>query len=287
MGGAIATYSTKNDMSEHTIIIEKQRRVKLVQWSELIAYKDLLYFLVVRGIRARYAQSVLGVGWAVIQPLLTMLIFTVVFGRLAKVSSDGLPYALFSFCGLMAWTYFSGALSEASNSLVSNANMLSKVYFPRLILPLSGVFSKLLDFGITIIVMIVLLIFYGHVPTANLIYFPLMLLLLLISAFGPSIILAAWSVQYRDIKHAMSFIVQILMYAAPVVYPMSSVPEQYQMVYAINPMVGVIEGFRSSILGVNPMPWSAIAIGSGVSVIILFYGLYTFTRLEKTFADVA
>lgn len=274
-------------MSEHTIIIEKQQKVRLLQWSELIAYKDLLYFLVVRGIRARYAQSVLGVGWAVIQPLLTMLIFTVVFGRLAKVSSDGLPYALFSFCGLMAWTYFSGALSEASNSLISNTNMLSKVYFPRLILPLSGLFSKLLDFSITIIVMIGLLIFYRHAPTTNLLYFPLMLLLLLISTFGPSIILAAWSVQYRDIKYAMSFIVQILLYMAPVVYPMSSVPKHYQMVYAINPMVGVIEGFRSSILGVNPMPWLAIAIGTGVSVILLLYGLYTFTRLERTFADVA
>jgi len=274
-------------MNEPTVIIERKRKFILLPWRELVDYKDLLYFLVVRGVKARYAQSVLGVGWAVIQPLFTMLIFTIVFGRLAKVSSDGLPYALFSFSGLMAWTYFSGALTEASNSLISNANMLSKVYFPRLILPLSGLFSKLLDFTITIIVMGVLLVVFNYTPSANLIYFPLLVVVMMITTFGPAIILAAWAVQYRDIKYAMTFIVQLLMYSAPVVYPLSAVPVEYRAIYSINPLVGVVEGFRSAILGANPMPWSSIAIGSGVSLVVLMFGLYTFTKLEKTFADVA
>lgn len=273
-------------MSEPTIIIERQRKFKLINCSEVVAYKDLLYFLVIRGLKARYAQSILGVGWALIQPLFTMLVFTVVFGRLANIRSDGLPYALFSFAGLIAWSYFSGALLEVSNSLVSNANMLSKVYFPRIVLPLSGLLTKLLDFGITIIVMVGLIVFFKHPLSWNLIYFPLMVVLLVISTSGPAVILAAWSVQYRDIKYAMTFVVQILMYAAPVVYPLSSVPEKYRFFYSLNPLVGVIEGFRSSLLNSNPMPWSEISIGTTVAIITLLFGLYTFARLEKTFADV-
>jgi lipopolysaccharide transport system permease protein len=216
-----------------------------------------------------------------------MVIFTVVFGRLAKVSSDGLPYALFSFSGLIAWTYFSGALSEASASLVSNANMMSKVYFPRLVLPLSGIIAKLLDFSITLVVLGILLLAYRHAPGVGLIYLPLLLVLLLITTFGPAIILAAWSVQYRDIKYAMTFVVQLLMYSAPVVYPLSAVPAEYRLLYSINPLVGIVEGFRSSLLGATPMPWSSLAVGSGVAIVVLFGGLYTFNRLERTFADVA
>ncbi|GAB1445674.1 ABC transporter permease [Flammeovirgaceae bacterium] len=274
-------------MDSGTIIIEKKSKLKLIDWKELSAYRDLLYFLIVRGIRAKYAQSVLGVGWAVIQPLFTTLVFTIVFGRLAKIDSDGVPYALFSFCGLMAWTYFSGALLEASGSLVANASMLSKVYFPRIILPLAGLTSKLLDFGITIIVMTGLLLYFNVSPGITLIYFPLMVLLLVLCTAGPAILLAAWSVQYRDVKHAMTFMVQILMYAAPVVYPLSSVPKEYRLVYAMNPLVGVIEGFRSCILNVGEMPWQEIIIGSCVSFFFLLFALYVFSILEKSFADVA
>lgn len=274
-------------MSEHVIVIERKKHVQLIPWKELIAYKDLLYFLVVRGIKARYAQSILGVGWAVIQPLVTMVIFTVVFGRLAKVSSDGLPYALFSFSGLMAWTYFSGALTDASASLISNANMMSKVYFPRLVLPLSSLLAKLLDFMITILVMVVLMIVFKYTPTWNLLYFPLLVVFLLITTSGPAMILSAWSVQYRDIKYAMTFLIQLLMYSAPVVYPLSAVPEELQWLYSINPLVGVVEGFRSCILGATPMPWASIGIGSAVATLILLLGLYSFTKLERTFADVA
>jgi len=274
-------------MERPIIIIEKQKSVRLIPLSELNAYKDLLYFLVVRGIKAKYAQSVLGVGWAIVQPLFTMLIFTMVFGRLAKISSDGVPYMLFSFAGLMPWTYFSGALQEASNSLVANANMINKVYFPRIILPLSALFTKVLDFAITVIVMIVMLIVFRISPTINFLYFPLLVILLLLSTFGPALFLSAWSVQYRDIKYAMSFVVQLLMYAAPVVYPLSSVPEKYRLIYSLNPLVGVIEGFRSSILGVIPMPWESIGVSAVVALLFSLYGLYSFSKLEKTFADIA
>lgn len=269
------------------MIIEKQKKFRLVNWSELLRYKDLLYFLVVRGIKARYAQSVLGVGWAVIQPLFTMLIFTIVFGKLARIDSNGIPYALFSFCALVPWTYFSGVLNEGANSLTANANMLTKVYFPRLVLPLSALVAKLLDLAITMFVMVALLLIFRFMPTSQLVYLPLLLILLLITSFGPSILLAAWSVQFRDIKFALTFIIQILLYATPVVYPLSIVPEKYRLVYAINPMVGVIEGFRASILGKTEMPWTEIGVGSLVSLAVLVYGLFVFSRLEKTFADVA
>ena len=274
-------------MGPSTTIIEKKSRLKLVDWKELSDYRDLLYFLIVRGIRAKYAQSVLGVSWAVIQPLFTMLVFTIVFGNLAKISSDGVPYALFSFSALMPWTYFSGVLNEASNSLTTNANMLSKVYFPRIVLPLAAMLGKLLDFSITLLVMGVLLVMFNYMPSYQLVYLPLLLLYLLMTALGPSLILAAWSVQYRDIKYAMTFIVQLLMYAAPVVYPLSLIPQKYQLWYALNPLVGVIEGFRAAILGTSAMPWPIIGIGFSMSWVILMVGLYTFSRLERTFADVA
>lgn len=274
-------------MSEVIVVIEKQKRFKLLDWKELVRYRDLLYFLVVRGVKAKYAQSILGIGWAVIQPLLTMLIFTVVFGRLAKISSDGIPYALFSFCALIPWTYFSGVLTEGSNSLIANTNMLSKVYFPRLVLPLSVLVAKLLDFGITMLVMAGLLIIFRFTPSWQIVYLPLIFILLLATSFGPAVLLAGLSIQYRDIKYAQTFLVQVLMYAAPVVYPLSLVPEKYRLVYAINPMVGVIEGFRTSVLGTGPMPWDIIGVSALSAIILLFFGLYTFSRLERTFADVS
>lgn len=273
-------------MTEHVTIIEKKKSIQLVAWRELVAYKDLLYFLIFRGIKARYAQSVLGVGWAIIQPLFTMLVFTIVFGGLAKVSSDGAPYALFSLSGLVAWNFFSAGLSDSAASLVNNAGLLGKVYFPRLVLPLSGLLTKFLDFAISLFVLAVLLIIFRFTPSWQLIFFPLLVLLLFIVTLGPSLLVAAWSVQYRDVKYAMTFIVQILLYAAPVVYPLSLVPEHYRFLYSFNPMVGVVEGFRASLLGTTPMPWMQIGFSGGVGCIILMYGLFIFSRLEKTFADV-
>src|SRR5687767_9802780 len=199
-------------------VIKSSSGWKFVNLKEVWRYKDLLYFLTIRGIKAKYAQSVLGVSWAIIQPLFTTLVFTIVFGRLARVSSYGVPYALFSYLALWPWTYFSGTLTESSGSLIANANMISKVYFPRLVLPLSSIFSKLLDFVIAFFVTIGFLIFYKITPGVGVFWVPLFIVQLLCTSMGLGLILSAMAVQYRDVKHALTFLVQILMYAAPVVY---------------------------------------------------------------------
>ncbi|MEQ9149791.1 MAG: ABC transporter permease, partial [Cytophagales bacterium] len=227
-------------MNESQItVIKPQKGWQLIDVKEIIRYKDLLYFLVLRGIKAKYAQSVLGVSWAVIQPLFTTLVFTVIFGNLAQVSSDGIPYVIFSFTAMVPWNYFSGTLTESSNSLVANANMITKVYFPRVVLPLAAVFTKLLDFCIGFITLAGFMIYFRFVPSIDALFIPLLLLILLLTSMGIGMILSAMAVQYRDVKHAMTFMTSLLMYAAPVVYPASLIPEKYQFWYALNPMVGV------------------------------------------------
>ena len=272
---------------EQTTVIKPSKGWQPVDWRELWRYKDLLYFLVVRGIKARYAQSVLGVGWAIIQPLFTTLVFTVVFGNLAGISSDGVPYVIFSFVAMVPWNYFSGTLTESANSLVSNANMISKVYFPRLVLPLSAALSKLLDFMIGVLILVGFMIYFQFVPSIWALFTPVLLIILLLTSLGLGMILSALAVQYRDVKHAVTFVVQLLMYAAPVVYPASKVPESYQFWYSLNPMVGVIEGFRASLLNTQPMPWDWITTGGIVSLIIFTSGTFYFRKMEKVFADVA
>lgn len=253
---------------------------------EVWRHKDLLYFLTIRGIKAKYAQSILGISWAIIQPLFTALVFTVVFGRLANVGSDGVPYALFSLLALWPWNYFTGTLTESSNSLITNANMITKVYFPRLVLPLSSVFSKLLDFVIAFVVIIFFLFYYQVTPGWGIICLPIFIVQLLFTSLGLGLILSAMAVQYRDVKHAMTFVVQILMYAAPVVYSTHALPEKYQFWYSLNPMVGVIEGFRAAFLD-RPLPWQWIWPGSIVAIFLFLYGLLYFRKMERVFADVA
>ncbi|WP_026970213.1 ABC transporter permease [Algoriphagus terrigena] len=267
-------------------IIESSKGWKVVDFKELWRYKDLLYFLTVRGIKARYSQSVLGVGWAIIQPLFTTLVFTVVFGGLAKVESDGMPYILFSYLALWPWNYFSGTLSESANSLVANAGMITKVYFPRLILPLAAIFSKLLDFIISFAVLLVLLIYFQVLPGWQVIFFPILLIQLLACSLGIGMILSAMAVQYRDVKYALGFIVQLLLYGAPVVYSTTAVPEQYQFLYSLNPMVGVIEGIRAMFLS-RPMPWEWILPGAIIATLFFVFGLFYFRKMERVFADVA
>lgn len=258
-----------------------------IDWKELVEYRDLFYFLVWRSIKIRYAQSMLGIGWAVIQPFFSMIVFTIVFGSLAKVGSDGVPYALFSFAALVPWTYFANAVTESTNSLVAEANMLSKVYFPRIILPLAAVLSKLVDFAIALILLFVLMLFHWHAPTWGMLWLPLLILIMMLAAAGIGTWLTALAIQYRDIKYAMTFIVQLLMYAAPVVYPASLVPDDWRWLYALNPMVGVIEGFRSAFLGTNPMPWGYIVLGFIVALTLAVTGAFYFRFKEKVFADVA
>lgn len=278
----------KNGMREgKTIVIEPKSGLRLVDWRELVEYRDLFFFMVWRNIRTRYAQSALGVGWALIQPFFSMLVFTVIFGRLAKVDSNGVPYAIFSYTALVPWTYFANALTESSSSLVTNAHILSKVYFPRVILPLASVVARGVDFLIALAFLVVLMVWFGIFPTWNALALPLLVAILILAATGLGLWFTALAIQYRDIAYAMNFIVQLLMYAAPVVYPTTSVPEAMQPWYALNPMVGVIEGFRSALLGTIPMPWAWIGRGAISAMVLAVSGLIYFRARERVFADVA
>ncbi|MEZ6150020.1 MAG: ABC transporter permease [Pirellulaceae bacterium] len=254
---------------------------------ELVKHVDLLQFLVRREIKVRYAQSAIGIGWAVLQPLFPMLIFTVIFGRLAKLSSDGIPYALFSFAGLVPWLYFSNGVTDGVNSLIANANMLSKVYFPRLLIPLSAVISRFIDFCVATIMLLGMMVWYGAIPNWGVCVIPWLLAMMILTTIGIACWLSTLAIQYRDVKHALSFLIQVLMYTAPVVYPTTLIPESWKLLYALNPMVGVIEGLRSALLGTRDMPWLLIAIGSVSSLVIAISGTNYFVRKQRIFADVA
>jgi lipopolysaccharide transport system permease protein len=257
---------------------------------ELCHYKDLLYRLVRRDVNILYRQTVLGFAWAIIKPLVQMILFTLVFGKfvgLDKLVGAGVPYPVFSFAALVPWTYFSTAMSGSSASLIANSQFLTKVYFPRIIIPLTPTISKLVDFSIAFIVLMLLSLYY-HLPlNASLIFIPVLVGIMLMLTFGMGLWLSAMSVQYRDVQQLMQFVVQLLMYAAPVIWPMSVLPNipWLKEIYALYPMVGIIEGFRAALLG-TPMPWEYILIGAGSSFIILFTGLIYFRAKEDYFADV-
>lgn len=268
-------------------VIEPRSDWRLIDFRELYKYRDLWYFLTFRGVRVLYAQSAIGIGWAVLQPLCSMLVFTVIFGKFAGIQSDGVPYAIFSFVALVPWTYFSNAMTEASNSLVNQSQMITKVYFPRVILPLAAVTAKLIDFGIALVMLAILMVWFQFVPSWKIVFLPLLALIMVASAAGLGMWLTSLAVHYRDVKHALGFITQMIMYSTPVVYSTSIVPERWQSYYAINPMVGVIEGFRAALLGTRPMPWSWIAIGSMSASVLLITGMIFFRRRERLFADVA
>lgn len=278
---------SKETHSAPYVVIEPDASKRLINLGEVLAYRDLLRYMIWKQIRVRYAQSSLGIGWAVIQPLFSMVIFTLIFGNLAKLDSDGTPYALFSLAALLPWTYFSNAITEGVASLVSEADLMKKVYFPRLILPLTSVGSKLVDFAIASVIMVIVMVWFQQPPSAEIIWLPLAILIMVTTALGVSVWLTALAIQYRDVRYAMNFMVQILMYASPVVYSLQIVPESYRTIYALNPMVGVIECFRVSILGTSAMPWDIVATGFVSSLIVLFTGLIFFNSKESIFTDVA
>jgi lipopolysaccharide transport system permease protein len=259
---------------------------RFIDWEELWRYRDMFYFLIWKDIKTRYAQSVLGLGWAVLPPIFRVVVFTIVFGNLAQISSDGAPYALFSFTALVAWGYFSNALSGASGSLLTGVNLINKVYFPRMILPLVGVFSKVIDFLITLALLFILIAWFRVVPTIWTLFLPVLILMMTLNAAGLGMILTALAVQYRDVKFGQSFIGGLLMYASPVIYPTSLIPEQYRLLYALNPMVGIIEGFRAALLNTNPMPWDMLGMGSITTLVIFVSGTFYFRHRERVFADV-
>jgi lipopolysaccharide transport system permease protein len=274
-------------LSVPTTIIEARSGWKLFEWREMVAYKDLLYFLVLRDVTVLYKQTVLGVAWAVLTPFFSMVVFSVIFGMLLRMGSDGKPYPVFSFAALLPWTYFSGALTGATGSLITGAAMFTKVYFPRVFIPLVPIFSKLVDFAIASAMLAVMMVYFKVIPSANILFLPLLILVMMATAAGLGMFLSALAVQYRDVRHAMNFMVQILMYAAPVVWPVSKLPHAYRTWYGLYPMAGVIEGFRSALLNTGPMPWDLIGMGAISGTACCLAGALYFRRTERIFADVA
>jgi lipopolysaccharide transport system permease protein len=253
---------------------------------ELWEYRELLYFLTWRDIKVRYKQTVLGAAWAILQPFFSMVIFSIFFGQLAKVPSDQIPYPIFSYAALVPWMFFANGLSQSTTSLVGSANLLQKVYFPRMIIPISAVLSGGVDFALAFLVLLGMMVFYGILPNAAVIWLPLLLLLALITSLGVGLWLTALNVQFRDVKYIVPFLVQAWMFASPVAYSSSLLSQPWRTIYGLNPMAGVIEGFRWALLGANTQPGPILLVSSLAAILLLVSGAYVFRRMEKTFADV-
>jgi lipopolysaccharide transport system permease protein len=253
---------------------------------DLWEYRELLYFLTWRDIKVRYKQTVLGAAWAIIQPFFTMVVFSLFFGRLARIPSDDIPYPIFSYAALVPWTFFANGLSQSSTSLVASANLIKKVYFPRLVVPISAVISGGVDFVLAFVVLVGMMLFYGIVPTVAVVWLPLLLLLALVTALGVGLWLTAMNVQFRDVRYAIPFLIQAWMFATPIAYPSSLLDEPWRTLYGINPMAGVVEGFRWALLGTETAPGPIVLVSALVAVGLLVSGAFYFRRMEKTFADV-
>ncbi|MDH4370050.1 MAG: ABC transporter permease [Nitrospira sp.] len=272
--------------SRRKLIIEKRSGLLDLDWAELWGYRELLYTLVEREVKVRYKQTAIGVSWVLLQPLITMLIFTVIFGRLAKMPSDGIWYPAFILTALLPWGYFSQAITRSGMSLVSSANLVTKVYFPRILLPLSMIVTPLIDFALSLLLLFGLLLYAGIPLTWKLLTLPVFILVAMLTALGVGLILSTANVKYRDVGHAVPFLIQIWMFLSPIVYPVSLVPEQYKLLYGLNPMAGVIEGFRWALLG-KAAP-DLVVMGASIVVFlgVLIGGLAYFNKMERDFADV-
>jgi len=267
-------------------IIEPKKGWIPVDLKEIWDYRELLYFLTKRDIKVRYKQTVLGGLWAIIQPVFTMLVFTLFFGRLAKMPSDGIPYPIFVYVGLLPWTYFANALTASGNSLVGSANLITKVYFPRLIVPAAASLAGLLDFFIAMLVLGAMMVYYHLLPGMGILLFPFLVGLTFLCAAGVGLWLSALNVQYRDIRYVIPFLIQLWMFVSPVIYPVSMVKQKYQWLLALNPMGGVIKAYRASLLGHLPIDWFLLSLSAAIIFILFISGLYYFRRMEKTFADI-
>lgn len=267
--------------------IEPSRGWVSLKLRELWEYRELLYFLTWRDVKVRYKQTVLGAAWAIIQPFFTMVVFSLFFGNLAKIPSDGIPYPIFSYAALVPWTFFANGMSQSSNSLVGAANLIKKIYFPRLVIPISAVVSGVVDFALAFIVLLGMMLAYGIVPTINVIFLPLLLLLAFVTALGVGMWLSAMNVQFRDVRYTVPFLTQFWMFATPIAYPSSLIQNDLlRTIYGINPMTGVIEGFRWALLNTDTAPGSMVIVSSLAAVVLLVSGAFYFRRMEKTFADV-
>ncbi len=278
--------ATKSEMPLPTFVIQPPRGLGSLDVAALWEYRELLYFLVWRDVKVRYKQTFIGASWAIFQPAMTMAIFTVVFGNFAKIPSDGLPYAVFAYTALLPWTYFSTALSRSGTGLVSNANLITKVYFPRLIVPLASVIAPAVDFLFAFLLLLGLMAWFGIVPTWGIVVLPLFFLLAMITALAIGLWLAPLNARYRDVGHTIPFLTQFWMFASPVVYPVSMIPESWRLLYSLNPMVGVIEGFRWALLGKGDTDFSPMLVSVAVVFVLLVGGVVFFKRMERTLADV-
>ena len=272
-------------------IIKSHSGVKPIDWKELKRYKDLLYFMVLRDITVIYKQTIMGFAWAIVNPIVSMVIFTFVFGKLARITSDGIPYPLFSYCALVPWTYFANTMNASGQSLIQSSNLFTKVYFPRVLIPLTPVLSKLADFSISFAVLIIFLVVYKEVPDAELFALPLLIIIMLFTVSGIGFWLSALAIQYRDVKFAITFVTPLLMYAAPVVFPSSLILERFghtaYVLYGLYPMTGVIEGFRGALLTQIRVPWELVGMGSLSAIALFTSGWRFFRKTERHFADIA
>jgi lipopolysaccharide transport system permease protein len=267
-------------------LIIEPGRIEKNYWRDLWLYRELFYILSWRDIKVRYKQTVIGAAWSILRPLATMIIFTVIFSRLAKLPSEGsAPYAIMVYAAMLPWQFFSNSLSEASNSLIGNINLITKIYFPRLIIPASSVIVSLVDFGISFALMLVLFLWYRFVPSWQILFLPFFIILAFLASFGISLYITALNVKYRDFRYIIPFIVQFGLYVSPVGFSSSVIPEKWRLLYALNPMVGVIDGFRWSILGEQSMYWKGLLVSCGVIAFFCIIGIRYFRKTEKTFAD--
>jgi lipopolysaccharide transport system permease protein len=279
---------------EDVLVTDNARRTRIkptegwvsLKLDEFWAYRELLYFFVWRDIKVRYKQTVLGASWAIIQPLFTMVIFSLFFGKLAQVPSDGVPYPLFRYAALVPWPFFANAVTQASNSLVAGSSMLKKIYFPRMIMPTATVLAGVVDFTLAFIVLLGMMFFYGFAPTINVIWLPFFLLLALVTSLGVGLWLSVMNVQFRDVRYIIPFLTQAWLFLTPIAYPSSLIPEPWRILYGLNPMAGVVEGFRWALLGTDTAPGPMIIVSSVVALVLLIGGAFYFRRMEKIFADV-
>lgn len=275
----------RNRTSIKTSYIKPDTGWRMLDLRELIEYRDLFYFMVWREVKVLYAQTIIGLSWAILQPVIQIAIYGVVFGKVAQLSTDGIPYILFTTVAIIPWTYMSQAMTQASDSLIQNQSMISKVYFPRIIFPITPVLARLIDFGISLTILVGILLYYHVIPTWRILLLPLFMVMMMAIPAGIGLWLSAMSVRFRDVKHAMPFFVRMLIYSAPIVYSASSIADSYRFIYSINPIVGTIEGFRACLLGI-PLQWQHIVPGIISTFIILITGLFYFKKMEKTFVDV-
>ncbi len=265
--------------------IEATKRWASLDLRELWEYRELLYFFIWRDVKVRYKQTALGAAWAVIQPLLTMVVFTLFFGRLARIPSDGLPYPIFTYAALVPWTFFAGAVHQASASVVANSGLIRKVYFPRLFVPAAAIFGGLVDFGIAFLVLLGMMAYFGIVPSSAVLWLPLLVGLAVVTALGVGLWLAALNVQFRDVRYVVPFLIQLWLLATPIAYPSSLVPERYRGLYGLNPIAGVVEGFRWALLRTDTAPGAMISVSAAVALVLCVGGVVYFRHAEKTMAD--